>query len=247
VQEWFQQATCFSWSLVFGSVILTDGYAGVMAMKTKSMMALLAAFGMVAASEMPASAAVVLSSTPGAAVYGGPTPTFDFETPTPFSGGLVTNTSLAGVRARPFGSTGNYATVGPTDGSPGILNLAAFGTIDSITFLWGSVDTYNRLDVVDMMGGTLASFGGASVVALANGNQTSPFTNPLVTLTFTGADRTNVGGLRFISTQNAFEFDNITVNTSAVPEPETWAMMILGFALIGGLARRRRLAPIAMA
>lgn len=36
-------------------------------------------------------------------------------------------------------------------------------------------------------------------------------------------------------------FDNVSLNvTSAVPEPSTWAMMILGFAGVGFLAYRRR-------
>jgi hypothetical protein len=38
---------------------------------------------------------------------------------------------------------------------------------------------------------------------------------------------------------NDFAIDNITIN-AAVPEPSTWAMMILGFAGIGALAYRRR-------
>lgn len=215
-------------------------------MKFKSYAALSAALGIMALGAMPASAAVLISSTPGAPVYVGPTPTFDFETPAPFTG-LVTNTSLSGIRAQPFGSTGNFASVGPSDGTPGILNLAAFGTIDSITFLWGSVDTYNTLDILDLVGNVIQSFTGSQVAALANGNQTDPFTNPLVTLTFTGADRTNVHRLQFSSSQNAFEFDNVSIATAAVPEPATWMMMILGFGLIGGLVRRRRHASTAIA
>lgn len=193
----------------------------------------------------PASAGVTISSTPGAAIYVGPTPTFDFESPAPFSG-LVTNVSLGGVRAQPFGSSGNFATVGPSDGSPGILNLAAFGAIDTITFLWGSVDEYNTLDVLDAANNVFASFTGTQVSALANGNQTSPFTNPLVTLTFTGLDRNKVSGLQFSSGQNAFEFDNVSIATAPVPEPATWMMMILGFGLIGGLLRKRTTKSLAL-
>ncbi len=39
--------------------------------------------------------------------------------------------------------------------------------------------------------------------------------------------------------------DNVSV--SAAPEPATWAMMILGFGLIGSALRRRRTAPLAHA
>ena len=39
------------------------------------------------------------------------------------------------------------------------------------------------------------------------------------------------------SDQNAFEFDNVA---AAVPEPSTWAMIILGFLGLGYLAYRRK-------
>ncbi len=198
---------------------------------------LLAALGAMALTAMPASAAITLTSTPGSAVYAGPTPTYDFETPAPFSGGLVTTGSLSGIRAQPFGSTGNYATVGPSDGSPGILNLSSFGDIDWISFIWGSIDDYNKLEVLNAAGTVIASWTGSAVAAPANGNQSDPEKNRLVKITFTDADRANVDRLRFSSTSNAFEFDNVAVQ--AVPEPGTWMMMILGFGLVGGFMRRK--------
>jgi hypothetical protein len=42
------------------------------------------------------------------------------------------------------------------------------------------------------------------------------------------------------------DFDNI-VATAAVPEPSTWAMMILGFAGLGFMAYRRKSKPALMA
>jgi hypothetical protein len=47
-----------------------------------------------------------------------------------------------------------------------------------------------------------------------------------------------------------FAIDNVTFNqplTSAVPEPSTWAMMILGFAGVGFMAYRRKSKPALMA
>lgn len=187
----------------------------------------------------PANAAVVLTATPGTAVYSGPTPTFDFETPAPVTGGLVTTGSLSGVRAQPFGSTGNYLTVGPTDGSPATLNLASFGNIGVITFIWGSVDAYNTLEVLRRNGTVMQAFTGANAAVNPNGNQTSPVTNPLARLTFSGSDIFDVGGLRFRSTQNAFEVDNFAIR-AAVPEPATWMMMLAGFGIVGAALRRRR-------
>ena len=89
-----------------------------------------------------------------------------------------------------------------------------------------------------MLGTGVEIHGGETNVMPADGNQTSPHSNRLVTITFTGADRTNVTGLRFNSpTSDAFEFDNVTVN--AVPEPASRGLMILGFGMVGASLRRR--------
>jgi hypothetical protein len=54
----------------------------------------------------------------------------------------------------------------------------------------------------------------------------------------------------FIATQQAL-FNNFTVNdtvvTAAVPEPSTWAMIILGFAGVGFMAYRRKSKEVLMA
>lgn len=186
-----------------------------------------------------ANAAVVLTSQPGTDPYSGPAPTFTFETPAPVTGGAVRTGDVPGVAAQPFGSTGNYFTVGPSDGSPGFLDLSSFANIAQISFIWGSVDGYNVLEVVNRAGQVLATFDGFDAAVNPNGNQDLPITNPVAFLTFDGADQFNVGGLRFSSTQNAFETDNFAIQ-SAVPEPGTWLLMLLGFGAIGASMRSRR-------
>jgi PEP-CTERM motif len=43
-------------------------------------------------------------------------------------------------------------------------------------------------------------------------------------------------------------FDDVSLNvTAAVPEPSTWAMMILGLAGVGFMAYRRKAKPALMA
>ena len=186
-----------------------------------------------------ASAAVTLTSEPGSETYVGPVPTFDFENPTPeYVGGAIRSTSPSGLSAQPFGATGNYATSGPSDGT-GTLKLTAFGDINWISFIWGSIDTFNTLEVLNAGGGVIASFTGTTVIAAANGNQSAPETNRLVKLTFTDADRSNVDSLRFRSTSNAFEFDKVAIS-AAVPEPTTWMLMLMGMAGIGFSMRRKR-------
>ena len=186
-----------------------------------------------------ASAAITLGPvTPGTNPYSGPAPTYDFESPAPVSGGAITTGSLDGIRAQPFGSTGNYWTVGPSDGSPGIMDLSSIGDIFNISFLWGSVDTYNTIQFLGAGGVVLASFTGSDIFNPANGSQTDPNLNPLVRFDLTGSDVSALTQLRLSSTSNAFETDNFTIN--AVPEPATWALMMLGFGAIGFGMRRRR-------
>ena len=188
-----------------------------------------------------ANAAITMGSVAGPWVNPGfaATALYDFESAAPFSGGLVTNTSVSGVRAQPWSSTGNYATVSPSDGTPGIFDLTAFDAISKISLLWGSIDTYNDLDVLDINNNVLATFNGATVIAAANGDQSDPQTNRLVTLTLTGNSMTDAAKLRFRSSGNAFEFDNVAIQAGAVPEPTTWALMIGGFGLVGASMRRR--------
>lgn len=190
-----------------------------------------------------AQAAITVTVFNGTNPYSGPAPTYDFETgpTTPiFTGGQVQNGSNA-VGAAPFpGNTGNYYTVGPAPGggTPGVINLSSFGNITAISFLWGSVDQYNDLDFLAADGTTvLATFNGNTIAPPANGNQGSPATNPLVVFNLTGADVGAFTFLRLRSTQQAFEIDNLAINP--VPEPTTWALLILGFGAIGSAMRRR--------
>ncbi|URD60422.1 PEPxxWA-CTERM sorting domain-containing protein [Sphingomonas sp. KRR8] len=192
----------------------------------------------------PATAAVTLTTTPGTNPYSGPTPTYNLDSgrPAAFTGGSIVSGSIPGQNAQPYGSTGGYWSVGPTDGTPGVLSLAGVAAVGSISFIWGSVDSYNTLELLGAANNVLYTFTGSNVFNPANGNQTDPNTNPLVTLTFTGGDQTAVRSLRFSSTQNAFETDNFRIN--AVPEPATWALMLVGFGAVGFSMRRgRRAAP----
>lgn len=191
-----------------------------------------------AAAAFPAQAAVTISVTPGTNVYAGPTPleNFDGATAPRWNRAIFTGSS-SGVRAQPFGSTGGYASVGPSDGTPGVFDLTGLGPLRTISFIWGSVDSYNTLEILGAGGAVLATIVGNQIYNPANGNQSDPNTNPLVTLTIGDDIYGQVTGLRFNSTQNAFEFDNLAV---AVPEPTTWAMMIGGFGLLGAAVRRSR-------
>jgi len=151
--------------------------------------------------------------------------------PAAYTGGGVFNTTT-GNYATPVGSTDFYYSVGTSAGQtgPGVLTFAA--PVSYFGFLWGSPDAYNK--VTFFSGGTqLGSYTGQDAWLPANGNQSvskyfNVYTNggPYIT------------SVVFTSGGNAFETDNHSFIT-AVPEPETYAMMLAGLGLMGFIARRR--------
>jgi hypothetical protein len=94
---------------------------------------------------------------------------------------------------------------------------------------------------------TLSAFNGATLlgsVSTSGANYTGVGTpNALLSLAFpviTSVTFSGVGG-----GSNTFTLDDVTVggtiiNNSGVPEPATWAMMLIGFGAIGLATRRRR-------
>ena len=147
----------------------------------------------------------------------------------------VYNGTTSGIAARPaFGSTGNYGAVlgEPTDGSAHF----AFGPTGSFGFTLGSLDTYNALQLFfdDLSSVTLTSGQIINGMSFPSGNQSSNNSNGFVRIYGVGA---NLVGATFKSTSNSFEFDNLA---TGVPEPTTWAMMILGLGVAGAAMRRRQ-------
>src|ERR1700723_3600946 len=138
--------------------------------------------------------------------------------------GIATGTT-PNVSANPLGDTLPYMSV-EADSTEQVI----FGTAQtSISIYWGSIDGNqggnNNLNTLTLGSFTLT---GADLVtdgATGTGDQNSPAGNELVTITGLAPFTTAT----FHSTNNAFEF---SIGT-AVPEPTTWAMMMLGFAGLG--------------
>lgn len=190
---------------------------------------------------LPAAAATTVSFNGGSgALPAGVTVVEDFEgfasgTPGASIGpnAFVYDGSVGGQSARPaFGSTGNFATV-RTGGSYSI----AFGPAAMLSFVLGSLDTYNTLTLRYADATTQSYIGGQIIndLTFPSGNQISGETNGVVTYAVTSGPR--LIGATFQSSANSFEFDNIA--TAAIPEPATWAMMIGGLGLVGAASRRR--------
>ena len=132
-----------------------------------------------------------------------------------------------------FGSTGNFGAV-LGSGSYSIT----FDRASTFSFVLGSLDQFNML-TLNLADGSSVEYWANQIIGgrrYVNGSATSPLSNGLVS--FSAGTGPLIVGASFHSSTNSFEFDNLA--TDAVPEPATWALMILGFGAIGGAMRRRK-------
>jgi hypothetical protein len=115
--------------------------------------------------------------------------------------------------------------------------------LSAISFYVGSLDGYNSF-TFHLADGTTQVVTGATLAALpgmnANGSQTSFTTNGRLTFSFASA----IDSVDFGSGNYSLEIGDIGA-FALVPEPASWALMILGFGGVGGVVRRRRLATVA--
>jgi hypothetical protein len=202
--------------------------------------AILAGALALACSAGTAQAAVTIDFTGGSGVLPGDSSVVEnFDALTAgalLSGGVLAYVSDGSIGLRPnVGSTGNFGAV--AGGGSYTIN---FFESKLFSFVLGSLDAYNTLTLTYKNGSSDTFTGGAIVgnplVATgAPGNGTSAATNGVVTYRVNPGDSL-ITGVTFSSTFDAFEFDNLSTD---VPEPAAWAMMIFGFALVGGSLRRR--------
>ena len=157
--------------------------------------------------------------------------------------GNVFTATVPNIAAEPAGLTGSFGAAEPASAGQAFTDATFSFTspslkLLSLSFDLGSLDTFNTLDFYS--GSTLVrAFTGSQLTATPDGNQTSDLTNRRYYFTFGVAD--DINKVVFMSSQPAFEFANIGASwTSAVPEPATWAMMILGFGFVGFMMRSNR-------
>lgn len=73
------------------------------------------------------------------------------------------------------------------------------------------------------------------------GSMTAPDNFPLGTGPVLSVSVAGIHSAKFFSSNATVGFDNFSFNDlTAVPEPATWLMMLLGFAAVGGAMRRQR-------
>ncbi|UAJ12307.1 Npun_F0296 family exosortase-dependent surface protein [Glacieibacterium megasporae] len=160
----------------------------------------------------------------------------DFSSAAGLTGSYTLATgSVSSQYAAPLGDSTQYLAVLAGQ----VASLAISPAVKTLSFYWGSIDNYNTVKFFS--GGTeVGSFTGTQVPpAPADGSQGNPLNNRRVFFSFDGA---KVDSVQFSSSQNAFELDNVA---AAVPEPATWALLTVGFGLVGASVRRRHSTVVA--
>ena len=109
--------------------------------------------------------------------------------------------------------------------------------VHQLSMYIGSLDSYNNF-TFNYANGTSDNFSGGNLASIVpdpvdNGDWTASNSNGLYIFTFNSP----LTSISLTSGQNAFEIADIA---AAVPEPATWAMMVMGFFGLGALMRAGR-------
>ena len=169
--------------------------------------------------------AVTVTTSAGPTTSNASATTFaTFDTPT----NALVGTFSGGCEGSCSGTNPGFGGFLSVDGTlhPATLTFTAPTTY--FGFYWGSPDNYNTVEV----------YNGATLLSVSS--FTFPGSPGYVNFTAGGGEQFT--RVEFKSASCCFEMDNFaaTAAVSAVPEPSTWAMLILGFAGVGFMEYRRR-------
>jgi hypothetical protein len=132
--------------------------------------------------------------------------------------------------------SGSFLAAGVTAGPTATLTFAG-GGVDYLSFLWGSPDSYNLLTVNTSAGSKTFT---TSTLGFSVADGTQSFSQYVQFAALTGSKITSVV---FTNSPNrdAFEAANFSViaPVTAVPEPESYALLLAGIVAVVFLTRRR--------
>jgi hypothetical protein len=126
-------------------------------------------------------------------------------------------------------------------------NHAGFTTVGSQGLNYnGDVNQHARVDILRAGADAFSTAASDVVTNVFIGANDTAGPNPYVSYSYNLQSLVGPGNyiLRFAEVDNSGYFnlgvDNVSLNaTGAVPEPASWAMMILGMGAVGGALRRR--------
>ncbi len=133
------------------------------------------------------------------------------------------------------------------------LTTGYSGNIVTLSAISGAAFRFDSIDLTDAFNGIFAGPKGdvAFELALAGGGSQALTISladmPGLQHFSFGTDVTSVSFQGLTTLSQWVQFDNITLTggNGVVPEPASWAMLIVGFGLVGAMLRRRERLPVA--
>lgn len=133
--------------------------------------------------------------------------------------------------------TGNFLSISGSNATE-TLTVPTSAGLTGVELDIGSLNAFNSV-TFDLAGASPVTYTGAQLGKISgssNGNRTGADTNGVFVFSFAEP----VTAVEFQSKSKSLEIASISSLASAVPEPATWTLLILGVGMIGVTLRRRR-------